>query len=359
LDRTSGHRTSAPVRRGPRLPLGLIGRGATPLEHQLINRPDGERSDGPRTAPVIHRLEGAITARPLPSDAPDSQIRYFLDGTQRSFAHYIPGHFPIAYSVAAAAILQRNDLGNPSIVPGTLKLKHTWLIPAHAPKQPEIVTQIRNQFEAVVDPLERYEGDEAYDLALGDYNHFIELAYHAAQTAREELETEALAAWSDNPDRANDDDWIVVDGSLKVCAPRSIGLVKSFTRQHLTGADAITLYDLAQGDRTSAFQSTDKYASDLDLIGLGGDVKKRTLWYMRLHDVEELDARHGLVRIETDPRITTSDEIDKLSCWLLAEKRPRSNDARWANLLYPVHFLERILKQYVDREYGKAARMVR
>jgi hypothetical protein len=44
----------------------------------------------------------------------------------------------------------------------------------------------------------------------------------------------------------------------------------------------------------------------------------------------------------------------------MTEKRPRASaDARWANLLYPVHFLERILKQYVDRELGAVAREVK
>jgi hypothetical protein len=194
---------------------------------------------------------------------------------------------------------------------------------------------------------------------LSDYSHFIDLAYIAAREAREKLETDVLTGWSMRPERATDPNWIVVDGALRVCAPRAVGLVKSFTRQHLTGQEAVTLYDLPQGHRTSAFQATDKYRSDVDLADLGDELKKRTLWYMRLHDAAGKDARHGLVRIETDPNVRSTEEIDNLSCWLLAEKRPRSNDARWANLLYPVHVLERILKQYVDREYGIAARLVR
>jgi hypothetical protein len=361
LERLGGQGTRAA---GPRAPRGSrVGgiriRGKTPLELRLIPSADGERAEGPPVPIAIDRLEGPIIARSLSMSAPPSRLRYFLDGSQRTFDHYIPGFFPIAFSVAAVAILQRDDDGDPSVVPGTLQLTHTWFIPEKAPALPEIVDHIRSQNMKIVDPLERYEGDEAYGLALSDYSHFVDRAYIAAREAREKLETEVLTEWSRRPERGNDPNWIVVDGTLRVCAPRSIGVVKSFTRQHLTGQDAITLYDLPHGHRTTAFQATDNYRSDEDLGGLGDDLKLRTLWYMRLHDAAGKDARHGLVRIETDPRIKSTEEIDNLSSWLLSEKRPRANDARWANLLYPVHFLEQILKQYVDREYGIAARLVR
>jgi hypothetical protein len=336
-------------------------RGKIPLELRLIAPADGEHSDGPPGPTDIQRLEGEIVARTLTRPSPPSRLRYFLDGTQRTFDHYIPGYFPIAFSVVAAAILQRDEAGNPSVVPGTLQLQHTWFIPEKAPHQPDLVAQIRSQGMNIVDPLKLYEHDEeTYALALTDYSHFVDLAYLGAKKVREELETGVITDWSRRPERANDPDWIVVDGALRICAPRAVGLVKSFTRQHLTGQEAIALYDLPHGYRTTAFQATDKYRSDVDLSGLGDDLKLRTLWYMRLHDAEGKDARHGLVRIETEPRVTSTDEIDMLSCWLLSEKRPRaSTDARWANLLYPVHFLERILKQYVDREFGIAARLVR
>jgi hypothetical protein len=340
---------------------GIPLHGKTPLELRLIRPVDGEHPDGPPAATEIDRLEGPIVSRSISRPSTPSCLRYFLDGTQRTFDHYIPGYFPVAFSVVAAAILHRDAAGHPSVVPGTLQLQHTWFIPERAPRQPDLVAQIRDQGMQIIDPLKLYEhDDETYALALTDYSHFVDLVYNGAKKVREELETSVLTTWARRPERKIDPDWLVADGALRVCAARSIGLVKSFTRQHLSGQEAINLYDLPPGHRTTAFQAVDKYRSEVDLAGLGEDVRLRTLWYMRLHDAEGKDARHGLVRIETDPRVTSTEQIDELSCWLHAEKRPRaSTDARWANLLYPVHVLERILKQYVDREYGIAARLVR
>jgi hypothetical protein len=336
-------------------------RNRTPLELQLITPFDVERGDGLPVPMSIERLEGPIVARPLSMPAPQSRLRYFLDGSQRTFDHYIPGYFPIVSSVAAAGVLQRDAAGNASLVKGTLRLQHTWFVPTRAPKMPPLVEQILDQHMTIVDPLKRYEDDEElYATALADYNRVISLAYDEAMNARGDLEVEVLCNWSQSPERDDDPDWIVVDGALRLCVPRSVGLVKSFTRQHLTGNEATTLFDLPVGHRTSAFRATDKYRSPDDLDGLGENVMLRTLWYMRLHDATDKDARHGLIRIETSPRVTEPKEIDELSCWLLNEKRPRASaDARWANLLYPVHFLERILKQYVDRHYGSIARTVR
>jgi hypothetical protein len=361
LDRLSRQETRGTGSRASSRLAGIQLRGKTPLELRLISPADGERAEGPPSPTVIEQLEGEIVARSLSRPSAPSRMRYFLDGTQRTFDHYIPGFFPIAWSIVAAAILQRDESGLPSVVPGTLELQHTWFIPGNVLEQPELVLNIRNQGANIVDPLKLYEHDEeTYKLALTDYSHFVDLAYAGAKKVREELETGVLTDWSRGTNRLNDPDWIVVDGALRVCAPHAVGLVKSFTRQHLTGQEAVALYDLPHGHRTTAFRATDKYRSDVDLSGLGDDLKLRTMWYMRLHDAEGKDARHGLVRIETDPRVTSTDEIDMLSCWLLSEKRPRASaDARWANLLYPVHFLERILKQYVDREYGIAARLVR
>jgi hypothetical protein len=335
-------------------------RARTPLELQQINAFDTERQDGPPAPIAIHRLEGEVVARPLPAHGAPSKIRYFLDGSQRTYNHYIHGHFPIVYSVAAAGILQRNELGVSSLVPETLELRHTWFVPQRAPNLPDFVRRIQAQGMTIVDPLERYEDEETYALALADYNHFIEMAFDAAKNARTDLESDILCTWSTADTRASDPGWIVVDGALRVCTPRALGLVKSFTRQHLTGTEATTLYDLPVANRTSAFQAVDKYRSDLDLDGLGDDVKLRTLWYMRLHDTAGDDPRRGLIRIEASPRVTETEDIDEVSRWLLAEKRPRASaDARWANLLYPVHFLEKILKQYVDREVGAVARVVK
>ncbi|MFL5762106.1 MAG: hypothetical protein ACJ789_20595 [Thermomicrobiales bacterium] len=336
--------------------------GRTPLELKQVAPFDSEESDGPPAPAIIERLEGEIARMPLVASTLPSAIRYFLDGSQRTYDVYFPGYFPMVFSVCAAAILERDPVGSVSLVPGTLELRHTWFVPEHAPRQPPLVDRIKREGMSIVDPLERYQDDDAtYAIGLSDYNHIVETSFAAAKKAREQLETDILTNWAQRLERASDAGWIVVDGALRVCPPRAVGLVKSFTKQHLTGSEATALYDLPAGCRTSAFRATDRYRSDLDLDGLGNDVKLRTLWYMRLHDATGKDGRHGLIRIETSPNVTAPAEIDTLSSWLMNEKHPRASaDARWANLLYPVHMLERMLKQYVDRELGaRIAKVVR
>ena len=69
------------------------------------------------------------------------------------------------------------------------------------------------------------------------------------------------------------------------------------------------------------------------------------------HPRQTTPDRARLVRVEVDQSVTTSDEIDAISSWLLAERTPRATgDARWATLLYPVHQLERVLKRQLDAQ---------
>ena len=64
-----------------------------------------------------------------------------------------------------------------------------------------------------------------------------------------------------------------------------------------------------------------------------------------------MDARHALVRVEAPRTDCTTEEIDRISGWILAERTPRATgDSRWATLLYPVHLLERILKRRLDAD---------
>jgi hypothetical protein len=55
-----------------------------------------------------------------------------------------------------------------------------------------------------------------------------------------------------------------------------------------------------------------------------------------------------LIRVEAPHDVTGTQHINALSAWLLAERSPRPTaDARWDTLLYPVHYLEQILKNHV------------
>ena len=325
-------------------------RRAEALELQFVGVPDLERGGGGRGGPVeIERLEGGpITARkvpPLPATA--SRLRYFLDGSQRTMLVWRIGLVPVAATIAAAAILVRDPAGNPTVAPGTLRLRHTWLIPRQTdePDVRALLDRLDAQGMEVVDPLAALD-PEGYEAASGNYGRMVELAYVAARKVRGEVERGLLGDWREHPAR-NGTGWLVVDGRLGPDAPpQAVGLVKDLATQHLAGQEAATLFGLPPGHRTTAFRHRSAGSSRRGRELEAEPTQASTLWYLRFWDADGLDARHALVRVEAGPEVRDPAQIDELSAWLMAERTPRATaDARWATLLYPVHYLEQILKR--------------
>ncbi len=266
------------------------------------------------------------------------------------------GLVPVTTTIAAAALLFRNDAGNVEISPGTLRFKHVWLIPRRAsqPGLDALIGLIEEAGGEIVDPLEDVSS-EVYEALAGDYGKLHQAAYVSARRVREKLEWQLLQDWDHGDVVRTEDDWLVVDGRLRFVVPNAIGLVKSFTRQQLAGREAETIFNLAPGERSTAFRLPKDFHRDpgldydFDILPASGQFDAPTLWYLRLHNALGQDARHALVRIEAGRQVTSLEEIDELSAWLLAERAPRaSSDSRWATLLYPIHLLEEILKRRVD-----------
>lgn len=284
------------------------------------------------------------TAKPVPASERGTGIRYFLDGAQRTLPAYHCATVPIMAGICAAAVLDRASTGEASVVPGTLRLDHAWLVPTRSDNEDlrRFLLLAEQSGSAVIDPLDGLD-DEEYRTALDDYAGMETQALKAARNLRADLEARLLDQWLADRD-PGDRGWIVVDGALRKPIPNAIGLVKSFTRQYLTGPHAQALFSLPQGSRTPAFQIADKWRE-----GRNGDDPTRTAWYLRMWDSAGRDPRHALIRVETMATVDTTEEIDMISAWLLAERIPRATaDARWATLLYPVHFLEQILKRHVE-----------
>ena len=329
------------MRRSPALELQFAGAG------ELGRSQSVARSVG------IEPLEGPIAAVRVPPISPrESRLRYFLDGAQRTFAVWRCGLVPTAATVVVAGILQRDPGEDGAVVPGTLRMEHCWLIPRDTgdSRVEELLRRIDEEGMRVVDPraAER-RATQASSLLNADsdidfdYGRLHELAYVAARNVREEVEARVLSDWVQRPAWDACDDWIVVDGRLRLPGPRSIGLVKQFSDAYLSGSEAETLLGLSPGYRTTAFLPTN------DRRRGGPEPEQRTLWYIRLWDAAGMDARHALVRIEAPRTVCTTEEIDRISGWILAERTPRATgDSRWATLLYPVHLLERILKRRLD-----------
>lgn len=318
------------MRRGPALELQFAGAGEL-----------GRLSSA--NPPGIEPIEGPIAARKIPTISPrDSHLRYFLDGAQRTFAVWRCGLVPVAATVVAAGILRREPCGDGAIEPGTLHMEHCWLIPRGLDDRVDALCQrIEAEGMRIVDPCEgaRRQDEEA----PVDYGQLHELAYVKARKVREDVEARVLADWVARPAWEMDDGWIAVDGRLRAPFARTVGLVKQFSDAYLSGAEAETLLGLAPGHRTTAFLPEHRR--------FGAESAERTLWYIRLWDADGMDARHALVRVEAPREVHTTDEIDRISSWILAERTPRATgDARWATLLYPVHLLERILKRCLDAD---------
>jgi hypothetical protein len=320
-------------------------RRAPALELQFAGVPDVGRPQA-TTDGGIEPIEGTIAAREVPVISPrQSKLQYFLDGAQRSFAVWRCGLVPTAATVVAVGILQREPGESGVIAPGTLRMEHCCLVPGVGDER---VEELRSRIVAsgmtVLDPLDG-EAENGEDRQAIDYGRLHELIYVAARKVRERAEARVLGDWAQRPEWRDGDGWIVVDGRLRMPYPRTIGLVKQFSDAYLSGADAETLLGLEPGKRTTAFLPKENRRR------FGAESEQRTLWYIRLWDAEGMDARHALVRVEAPGSVRTTEEIDRISSWILAERTPRAtDDSRWATLLYPVHLLERILKRRLDAD---------
>jgi hypothetical protein len=320
-------------------------RGERHLELSLVADPivDAESTRNGERPELLWREPLGSTSRAVTNAMTHSRLAYFLDGTQRTLPGYFSTATPIIASINAAAILGRDKAGNCRVMPGMLSLRHAWLVPLKTgdPAVDRFAEAVRRQGGTVVDPLAALRDEVDYRAALDDFGRMVSLAFAKARELRQELEEDLLAGWTTRADAADDRDWVVVDGALRIARPRTIGLVKSFTRQYLIGDDAAALLRLPPRHRSAAFQVFDRWWR-------GAPV---TAWYLRMHDATGRDPRYALVRVETATDVTDTAQIDELSAWLLAERVPRATaDERWATLLYPVHYLERILKRYLEAE---------
>ncbi len=278
-------------------------------------------------------------SRRVPKTAGESRLRFFLDGTQKTLPGYHSAAIPIVASVTSAAILERHSAADLGIVPGRISLRKCWIVPV-ASGQTDVdafVARVGRGGTMVVDPLADLDPFE-YSRTLQNYAAIEQRALMASRHQRVEQEIELLASWPMISDGSSS--WLLVDGALRQPVSRAVGLVKSFTRQYVSGALANQLFQMPAGFRSPAFLVEDKWRAG-----------RYTVWYVRLWDATGRDPRYGLVRLETAEPSLSSEWIDQLSRWVLAERVPRAtNDSRWPTLLYPVYVLEQILKRYSARE---------
>jgi hypothetical protein len=344
-----------------------VSAGSCDLEAQQFDRPSEEEESLPTGRP--HHLESPVGSRNLGGHDGTSRLCYFLDGVQSSREIGLIRMSPVIVSTVAAAIVNRCErrftrmpLESPPVVvqavilprsAGEASVEAFWdlllaagfseLGPDEVPTSPHLVLDSA-QYIAEADP--------------SDYVGMRERARVRVRSLRERLEGGLLRRWEgDDRVLADSETWIAVDGQLKDIREsnrRAIGLIKSVARPEFVGKDVGMLLDLGVGMRTTSFVPDWQLRRERS--------QRRTSWYLRMWPPQRgADALGSLMRVEA-PRDTEPERIDEISRWILAERAPLAKpDPRWPAMIYPIHYVEKILKPLVqgsERAYARLERQL-
>ena len=344
------------------------GAGSCDLEaQQFAHHSSDEEEPIPMGRP--HHLEEPPGPRDLGRHDGTSRLCYFLDGVQSSREIGRIEMAPIIVATVAAAIVNRCDrqfsrmpLESPPVLvqaiilprsTGEARAEAFWellleagfseLGPDEVPTSPHLVLDSA-EYMSEADP--------------SDYVGMRERARVRVRALRERLEGGMLRRWElDDRTLEDPDSWIAVDGQLRDIREsnrRAIGLIKSVARPEFVGKDVGMLLDLEPGMRTTSFVPDWQLRRDPS--------EQRTSWYLRVWPPQRgADALGSLMRVEA-PRDTEPDMVDEISRWILAERAPLAKpDPRWPAMIYPIHYVEKILKPLVqgsERAYARLERQL-
>jgi hypothetical protein len=343
------------------------GSGICDLEVQQFSRLTDEEEPMPTGRP--HHLEEPPGPRDLGDHDGTSRLCYFLDGVQSSRELGRIEMAPVIVATVAAAIVNRCDKRFSRMpLEGPPSLVHAVILPRSA-GDARVEAFWELLLEAGFSELGRDETPSSPHLVLdsaeymaetyaSDYVGMRERARVRIRALRERLEGGMLREWElDDRILEDRDAWIAVDGQLKDTREsnrRSIGLIKSVARPEFVGKDVGMLLDLEPGMRTTSF------VPDWQLRRDPGE--RRTSWYLRMWPPQQgADALGSLMRVEA-PRDMEPDQIDEISRWILAERAPLAKpDPRWPAMIYPIHYVEKILKpllQGSERAYARLERQL-
>jgi hypothetical protein len=342
------------------------GAGSCDLEAQQFGMFPPEEEQTPVGRP--HHLESPVGPRDLGGHDGTSRLCYFLDGVQSSREVGRIEMSPVVVATVAAAIVNRCErrfsrmpLESPPVVVqavilprsnGDASVEAFWelllaagfseLEPDEVPSTPHLVLD---------------SGEYIDEQDPSDYVGMRERARGRIRSLRERLEGGMLGVWELDDRVLDSDDWIAVDGQLQDLPGsnrRAVGLIKSVARPEFVGRDVSMLLDLEPGMRTTSF------VPDWQLRRSPGD--HRTSWYLRMWPPQPgADALGSLMRVEA-ARDTEPDQVDQISRWILAERAPLAKpDPRWPAMIYPIRYVEKILKPLVqgsERAYARLERQL-
>jgi hypothetical protein len=343
------------------------GAGSCDLEAQQFDR---DARDDEETFPAgrPHHLESPVGSRDLGGGDGTSRLCYFLDGVQSSREIGRIEMSPVIVATVAAAIVNRCErrfsrmpLESPPVVvqavilprsAGEAGVEAFWELLLAAGFSELGPDEIPSSPHLVLDSAE-YIGEQD----PSDYVGMRERARGRVRSLRERLEGGMLGTWELDDQVLDSDDWIAVDGQLQDLPGsnrRAVGLIKSVARPEFVGRDVGMLLDLEPGMRTTSF------VPDWQLRRSPGD--HRTSWYLRLWPPQRgADALGSLMRVEA-ARDTEPDQVDVISRWILAERAPLAKpDPRWPAMIYPIRYVEKVLKPLVqgsERAYARLERQL-
>lgn len=343
------------------------GNGACDLEAQQFSREPSEEDQFPPGRP--HHLETPPGPRDPGAHEGISKLCYFLDGVQSSREIGRIGMAPVVVATVAAAIINRCDrrfsripLETPTVVQAVILPRSTgdksiealWEFLLEAGFSELGADEVPSSSYLVLDSAE-FMGEE---LDPSDYVGMRERASVRVRAIRERLESGMLRNWElDDRTLEDAEAWIAVDGQLKEIREsnrRAVGLIKSVARPEFVGKDVGMLLDLEPGMRTTSF------VPDWQLRRAPGE--HRTSWYLRVWPRQPgADALGSLMRVEA-PRDTPPETVDEITRWVLAERAPLAKpDPRWPAMIYPIHYVEKLLKPLVqgsERDYARLERYI-
>ncbi len=345
------------------------GNGACDLEAQQLSRQSTDEDDQ-RPAGRPHHLETPPGPRDPGAHEGVSKLCYFLDGVQSSREIGRIEMSPVVVATVAAAIINRCDRRfsrmpleeTPTVVQAVIlprsagdeRIEALWQLLLEAGFSELGAEDVPSSSYLVLDSAE-FMGQE---LDPSDYVGMRDRAGVRVRAIRERLEGGMLRSWElDDRTLEDPDAWIAVDGQLKEIREsnrRAVGLIKSVARPEFVGKDVGMLLDLEPGMRTTSF------VPDWQLRRAPGE--HRTSWYLRVWPRQPgADALGSLMRVEA-PRDTPPETVDEITRWVLAERAPLAKpDPRWPAMIYPIHYVEKLLKPLVqgsERDYARLERYI-
>jgi len=342
------------------------GAGSCDLEAQQFANLPSEEDQSPPGRP--HHLETPPGPRNPGSHDGTSRLCYFLDGVQSAREIGRIEMSPVVVATVAAAIVNRCErrfsrmpMESPPVVVQAVILPRSagdpgveafWTLLLDAGFSELGPDEVPSSEHLILDSAEYMA-----DADPSDYVGMRERSRVRVRALRERLEGGMLRQWEGDDQVLDSDDWIAVDGQLENIREsnrRAIGLIKSVARPEFVGKDVGMLLDLEPGMRTTSFVPDWRHRLDLS--------KHRTSWYLRMWSPQQgADALGSLMRIEAQ-RDTEPEQIDEISRWILAERAPLAKpDPRWPAMIYPIHYVEKILKPLVqgsERTYARLERQL-